>query len=622
MNSILTPSRSRLAGYTLTALTLFGSAASLAARDTSYTYFPNGLLHTVDGPRTDVTDLTTYTYTASGYLSTITDAKNLVVTYSGHDARGLPSTMTDVNGINTQLTYTARGWLKTSALMISNGAGGFRPLTTTFAYNDAGLVTKVTLPDGSFTEMEYDAAQRLYAIENNLGERIEYTLDNAGNRTAQTIKASGGSVTFSHTQGYDELSRVISDTGANSQNTSFLYDTNGNEQQRTDALSNATSKAYDALDRVSVLTDANTKTVGFTYDDYDRIKTVTDQRGLVTTYSYNDFGDLTSIDSPDTGLTSFTHDSAGNVNSQTDARGVVTNYTYDELNRVTTITYPSDATKNVTYVYENAGYCNRCNGRIAYIQDSSGIVYFFYDDAGRVTLRHNVVNLPSGGTATLVTNFTHDDASRVSSITYPNGHTISYVRDSVGQITAVNSQAVGTSTPASVVSAVSYQPFGGVNSLTYGNSLQLVKNYNLDGYLDDQTLNGKQDLDYGYDSANNITSITNTVDSTDSQVLTYDALYRLDTATGRYGSRDYDFDDVGNRTKKTSLVNGVTRVEDYTTSTSSNRLDSISIDTGGTQTSRSFLYDSAGNLTDETREDGSHMKPAYDVTNRMESVSP
>jgi len=52
--------------------------------------------------------------------------------------------------------------------------------TTTYAYDPAGLLDRVTQPDGSFLDFTYDDAQRLVRIESAAGGRIDYTLDNMG----------------------------------------------------------------------------------------------------------------------------------------------------------------------------------------------------------------------------------------------------------------------------------------------------------------------------------------------------------------------------------------------------------------------------------------------------------
>ena len=64
-----------------------------------------------------------------------------VTSITAYNAHGQPLTIVDPNGLTTTLTYDARQRL-TSRTVGSE--------TTTYDYDDAGQLTKVTLPDGSF----------------------------------------------------------------------------------------------------------------------------------------------------------------------------------------------------------------------------------------------------------------------------------------------------------------------------------------------------------------------------------------------------------------------------------------------------------------------------------------
>ncbi len=80
----------------------------------TYTYDANGRVLTVKGPRTDVSDLTTYAYYpcttggSCGQLHTVTNALGQVTTYTSYNAHGQPLTLTDPNRVVTTLTYDAR----------------------------------------------------------------------------------------------------------------------------------------------------------------------------------------------------------------------------------------------------------------------------------------------------------------------------------------------------------------------------------------------------------------------------------------------------------------------------------------------------------------------------------
>jgi YD repeat-containing protein len=193
-----------------------------------YTYNNLGLVETANGPRTDVNDTTTYTYDTSGNLTSVENALTQTTLLQDYNGRGQPGKIIDSNQVATILTYHARGWLASSTLKHPSGSAAL-DATTTYVYDNVGQLTTLTLPDGTVLNYEYDAAQRMTAISNGLSERIEYTLDDARNRTAEVIKDSTGNIRKTLTRAFDELSRVMDITGAAGQNTHFDYDAKGNQ---------------------------------------------------------------------------------------------------------------------------------------------------------------------------------------------------------------------------------------------------------------------------------------------------------------------------------------------------------------------------------------------------------
>jgi len=135
--------------------------------NTAYTYsaVPGVLLQKVeDGPRTDVSDITTYDYYLAdaacqggqlgcrGQLKQITDALGHITQLTRYSAHGQLEQLTDPNGLVMTMAYDVRQRLT------SLNAGGE---TTTYSYDPAGQVTRVTHPDGAYLAYTYDAAHRL-----------------------------------------------------------------------------------------------------------------------------------------------------------------------------------------------------------------------------------------------------------------------------------------------------------------------------------------------------------------------------------------------------------------------------------------------------------------------------
>ncbi|HEY8035565.1 MAG TPA: DUF6531 domain-containing protein [Methylobacter sp.] len=199
----------------LTEKTVKDLAANTARSwSTTYTYssIPGVLLQKVeDGPRTDVSDVTTYDYYPAdavcqgghlgcrGQLKQLTDALGHLTQLTRYNAHGQIEQLTDSNGLVTTLTYDPRQRLT------SLDAGGE---TTAYAYDPAGQLTRVTRPDGAYLAYSYDAAHRLIKTQDDLGNTLSYTLDAMGNRIKEEAYDPGGQLARSQSRVYDALSRL------------------------------------------------------------------------------------------------------------------------------------------------------------------------------------------------------------------------------------------------------------------------------------------------------------------------------------------------------------------------------------------------------------------------------
>ncbi|MBU2714013.1 RHS repeat protein, partial [Zooshikella sp. WH53] len=177
----------KLFSQTLLSAAILASLASGATasdtRHVSYEYNNFGQVTQIDGPRTDVSDITQFSYDDRGNLTSVTNALGHTTQLQDFTVLGSPQRVVDANGVTTELTYNVRGWLTSSST-----AGA----TTQYTYDAIGQVTQITLPSGASLSYEYDSAGRLTAVSNSQGERIEYTLDAMGNRTQQVLKSATG----------------------------------------------------------------------------------------------------------------------------------------------------------------------------------------------------------------------------------------------------------------------------------------------------------------------------------------------------------------------------------------------------------------------------------------------
>jgi RHS repeat-associated protein len=569
------------------------------SRTWAYTW-SNFLLASMKGPRTDVSELTSYTYDSSGALTKVTNALNQVTQITQHTPGGLPQTLVDPNGVTTTLSYDAR--LRLLSRTISTNAG---PLTTAHSYDAVGNLMKTTLPDGSALANTYDAAHRLIGITDLFGQSTNYALDALGDRTRIQVANGSSVVQFQHSATFDALGRILQDIGGVGQTTSYLYDLNGNALTVTDPLGHSTQEGYDALNHLIRTIDAASGITKATYDPHDRPLTIVDPNSGSTTYVYNGFGDVVQRISPDSGKTVYSYDLAGNLIQKIDATGAVTNYTYDALNRMLTTTYPADAAENVAQSYDQSGHGFGV-GRLTSVTDAVGTLSRSYDERGNVLSERRV-----HGAVTLLTSYTYDAASRVASIIYPSGSTAAYARDVMGRVTGVTAKPAGGSAQ-SVLSGVAYQPFGPVNALSYGNGVAEARVFDLDNRFLQLTDTGAaplQNLIYAYDGANNVSTVTDGVVPANTQNFSYDVLNRLASATGSYGTLGYTYTTIGNRLTQT--LAGTTTM--FTYAPHSNQLASIKTGT----TTQTVGTTAAGNVSSFSPAFGSVTSLAYNQANRL-----
>ena len=600
-----------LTGRTVTDTTTHTQPYSTAGetRTWTYTYNATGQLLTIDGPRTDVTDVTTFTYDAEGNRTEVENALNQSTLITAHNERGLPLAATDPNGVDFTLAFDPRGRLTEWTLQDPDGGDA----TTSFTYDPVGQIVSMARPDGSQFFYAYDPAQRLVAISNALGERIDYGLDAMGNRTSETVTSAGGQIKLSLTRAFDELGRLLDQVGAAGQTMTYSYDPNGNQTGSIDPNNEVTTQAFDALNRLIEVTDPLLGLTTFDYDGVDNLTEVTDPLGNTTFYTYNGFGDVIEIDSPDTGITEFLLDAAGNRIQQVDARGIQVDFTYDALNRLASESYPAAPAEDATFSYDATAGGNHGIGRLTGIADETGSSAIAYDLRGNRVEETRVI-----GGLSYTTSYAYDLADNLTAITYPDGRIVTYQRDELGRVSAIRTQADAASPPQSLVSAIAYLPFGPVESLTYANGLvadyAYDQDYRLTGITTGDSGGDVQDLTIVYDDADNITAITDHLDAARTQSFTYDALNRLETASGLYGSYAYGYDANGNRQSR-DLTGGPQ--ESHLTEALSNRLTSVTA--GGI--TRGFTYDAAGNMTADDRGADPDLAFSFDQSGRLAQVT-
>jgi RHS repeat-associated protein len=572
-------------------------SGTAVSRSATLGYNASGQVNAINGPRTDVNDVTTLEYYecttggACGQLKKVTNALGQITTYDTYDTNGRLTQMTDPNGLITSYSYDPRGRVRFITQIPPAGTSR----VTEYRYNAAGNVTQALLPDGMILTYSYDAALYLRIVTDNLGNRIEYKYDLKGNRITDYTYDPSGTLVRQIDRAYDLRNRLSSINAAGSL-TQMVFDAVGNLRSETDPNNDpATQYTPDALNRLVQTIDRLSGVTGYGYDINDRVKQVTAPNNAATIYAYDDLGNLLQEISPDRGTTSYTYDTAGNVKTITDARGIQTVNSYDALNRVTLIDYPGTA-EDITYIYDTGMNCSLGLGRLCTVTDPSGTTNYAYDAFGNLTTQ-----VKTELSVTYTTAYSYDAGNHLTSITYPDGRVLNYGRDVLGRLTSLTTTVNGLSQP--VISNRTYRPDGLVTAETFGNSLSTTRVYDLKGQLRELYLGSADTRLFGYDANGNLLS-----EQALSQVggYLYDALDRLIqdkiTTTGTT-TIAYGYDGNGNRTSENATS--------YIYLAASNRLSSTS------RPKSSFTLNSAG----QTLSDGSGRSYTYNSAGQVQQVT-
>ena len=347
--------------------------------------------------------------------------------------------------IETAATYDATGDFLTG---MSNQKGN----TTSYTYNDKGLVSSITNPNNVSTEYSY-------AVNHNV--------------------TSVASLNYSNTYIYNDYNQLWS---INYNDITYGFDYDGFGNNTGVYINNSTVLAVNEYEpnngNLTSTWYGNGSMKSYTYDSFDRLTSVSNQTGTID-YVYDNMNNLAiTKDSYNNANTYYKYDISKRLLEINHDNNFKVNYNYDTKSNINKLEYALDNTIETikyanNYIYDNDNKITKVTNNL------SSEVSYSYDELSRVD---NVTYKNTLDNSTYNTNYTYEDVDSDKTTTSikkieTNNNTYEYTYDSVGNITEIKKNDILT------------------NKYYYDGISQLIK--------EDDILNNET-IEYIYDNGGNL----------------------------------------------------------------------------------------------------------------------
>jgi RHS repeat-associated protein len=574
----------------------------------------------------------TFTYSATGYLTSLTDFKGINASQT-YDANKYINSVTDRNGNRTDFSSNAlNGNLTVTTFPLTQGdtPGQTQRPTVQYTYGSPSCAD----PNNQ------DADNPSYVCTaKDEGGNVTQFLRNPNKRITRINYPDGGYETFT----YNSFGQVLAHRMTTGGTESFTYDARGLKQtyrNPSNATGNPTARyQYDTRDHVSGVTDV----LGTSLGDPNHS----------TSFTYNLRGQVTVTTLPKDPVDNLRHtivntyNADGTLASKRNELNQATSYTYDDYRRVTSVTTPARyAGDSANHTTEFSYYVNGMgddykytDSNVAWIHLPGGkwinTVYddnrrktdvtvgwgtvdaattsYGYDNVGNATSVTNPLNRttttaydernrPSSVTRlTHTTRFKYDLAGRKQSVIRPNGQVITYV--SYDAMNRLLQQNVSQTPEPVAVTKYTYTPAGLLATMQDPRLVALNSTYKYTYAYD--TMGRKTSVTYPPASAGQGTTETFTYDTSGrlrtfinrnskTQTFTYDALNRMTGFSWNDGvtpSVSFGYD-IGSRL--TSINNANAAISRLYWADNLLRAETETI-TGGVARQVIYTYDADGN---------------------------
>ena len=562
---------------------------------------------------------------ANGWITSVTDVNGFTTNYA-YDAMGRLSQISYPTGDDVAWSPTLLSFTQIAGSEFGIPAGHWKQVVQT------GNGYAVTLFDAFWRPLvteHYDADNTAATLSQTVtnydtGGRKVFTSYPTASATSYTQSLPGSHTTY---DALDRVTEVDQDSELGSLPTMTVYLT-GFQTQVSDPRGYSTITSYLAYGEpttewprsinapqgqlTTIQRDVFGKPLSIT-----RTGTASGSPSLTRYFVYDGYQQLCKRIEPENGATAFGYDGAGNLawsasglnlpdtgncdTSAAQSSGRVASRTYDKRNRLLTVGY-ADGSSNASFGYYADGAL-----RTQTVSNGGSPVTTAYTYDMRRLLTSETLSIPNTSPFTL--RYGHDANRHLSSTTYPDGRTVGYAPNALGQPTAAGIYASGAT----------YYPNGAIASFTYGNGLVHTMTENQRGLVDRSAdIYGStafHDNTYAYDGDGNVAAIT-TPGNAENVTMSYDSLDRLSEADsplfGPSGSNKavYTYDVLDNL-----LSAGVGTYSNAAYSYNADGQLAALVEPGTVYTLHTYTYDVQGNLASK---DGAAYQ--FDMADRLRNV--
>ena len=396
-------------------------------------------------------------------------------------------------GNEVQGVYDARGLL-TERTVGAAGPFGGTPATWAYTYDDDGALLRVDDPVGSVVDFAYDGLGRRVRRTDGVGGVTDYFHDPIDNLVQVQVRGTVGGASPTDRSGsrntllrdvrylHDELGRVVRvdrvlgmPAGSTPQRPASL--TEGGLLPG-DGLVN-TIFEYDAAGRRTFLRDDHGATTAWSWNGQGRLSRVELPEGSTVELTWDDGGNLAEAETVDLHsaggpssslLTTFFYDAVGRLTLRVDNAGNAWRWGYDSFFDVI---YSSDPLGPPGGTVQRRSPAHA--GESVAVNAHGNITEVTYDGMSRRLSTRRILTASGQGDGTtspvpdasnpynssgeIVTSWTWDDNSRLTTLTNPRGNVVSYGYDNLDRV-------VTETWPGETTVSRAYDPAGRLTRLT------------------------------------------------------------------------------------------------------------------------------------------------------------